>query len=124
MYVNRLRHRSTPMTHPTKLTLRLDQGLIESAKAFAHEHQRSVSQLVADYFARLADQPVPAASKPGKESKPRTSKQPGKLSTVTASLRGALKTKSAPAPKANPKRQASADPDKLAYRSHLEAKHL
>ena len=45
------------MSHPTKLTLRLDSGLIESDKAFAHEHQQSLSQLVAiitrnlNYFA-------------------------------------------------------------------------
>jgi hypothetical protein len=32
------------MTHPSKLTLRLDSGLIEGAKAFAQEHERLVSQ--------------------------------------------------------------------------------
>ena len=38
----------------TKLTLRLDEDLIEDAKAYAAEHGRSVSQLVADYFQALS----------------------------------------------------------------------
>ena len=37
----------------TKLTLRLDERLIESAKRYAREHEKSVSQVVADYFAAL-----------------------------------------------------------------------
>ncbi len=74
------------MTHPTKLTLRLDSGLIESAKAFAHEHQRSLSQLVADYFARLGAQSVVVAPKQGKQ--PGTENSP--LGPVTTSLRGVL----------------------------------
>jgi hypothetical protein len=37
----------------TKLTLRLDDGLIRSAKRYSHESGRSVSQLVADYFALI-----------------------------------------------------------------------
>lgn len=37
----------------TKLTLRLDERLIESAKRYAREHDKSVSQIVADYFAAL-----------------------------------------------------------------------
>jgi hypothetical protein len=118
------------MNQPTKLTLRLDQGLIASAKLFAHAHERSLSQLVADYFARLSDQTVSVASKPGELSSPQatipggaaTIKQPSDLSPVTASLRGALKSK--PAPKPKPKPQKTADPDKAAYRRHLEERHL
>jgi predicted HicB family RNase H-like nuclease len=34
----------------TKLTLRLDDRLIEQAKAYAQEKGRSLSQVVADYF--------------------------------------------------------------------------
>jgi len=37
----------------TKLTLRLDEDLIAGAKAFAQRSGRSVSQIVADYFALL-----------------------------------------------------------------------
>jgi hypothetical protein len=32
------------MAHPNRLTLRFDFALIEGAKAFAQEHERSVSQ--------------------------------------------------------------------------------
>ena len=118
------------MTHPTKLTLRLDSGLIESAKAFAHEHQRSLSQLVADYFARLAAEPVSAVLKTEKALSPITAslggswvvKKPAELSPVTNSLRGVLKAK--PAPKTKTKHQPSADPDKAAYHKYLEEKYL
>lgn len=37
----------------TKLTLRLDDRLIEQAKAHARRTGKSVSQLVADYFALI-----------------------------------------------------------------------
>ena len=37
----------------TKLTLRLEENLIEGAKAYAKSSGRSVSQIVADYFALL-----------------------------------------------------------------------
>ena len=118
------------MTHPTKLTLRLDSGLIESAKAFAQEHQRSLSQLVADYFARLAVQPTSSASTKVKALSPITAslagswavKKPAELSPVTNSLRGVLKVKSAL--KLNAKHQPSADPDKAAYHKYLEEKYL
>ena len=118
------------MTHPTKLTLRLDSGLIESAKAFAQEHQRSLSQLVADYFARLGAQSVSTASTKAKALSPITAslagswavKKPAELSPVTNSLRGVLKAKSAS--KINAKHQRSADPDKAAYQKHLEEKYL
>lgn len=34
----------------TKLTLRLDDSLIEQAKRYAKQHNLSLSQMVADYF--------------------------------------------------------------------------
>lgn len=37
----------------TKLTLRLDEDLIQTAKAFARSSGKSVSRIVADYFALL-----------------------------------------------------------------------
>jgi hypothetical protein len=37
----------------TKLTLRLDDELIDRAKSYAQQRGRSVSQLVADYFELL-----------------------------------------------------------------------
>ena len=33
-----------------KLTLRMDQEQVERAKAYAAQHGKSLSQLVADYF--------------------------------------------------------------------------
>jgi hypothetical protein len=59
----------------TKLTLRLDQTLIEQAKAHAKQSGKSLSQMVADYFAQL-DQPGGSQELP----------------PVTRSLRGALKS--------------------------------
>ena len=40
----------------TKLTLRLEESLIRQAKHYAHEHGRSLSQVVADYFQMLTRQ--------------------------------------------------------------------
>jgi Family of unknown function (DUF6364) len=85
---------------PTKLTLRLDEGLIHRAKRYASEQDRSLSQLVADYFARLA-------------APPRVEGKAGAKSPITARLRGALRhgagTKSL---------LSRAD-----HRAHLEDKH-
>ncbi len=61
----------------TKLTLRLEDTLIEQAKAHARLAGKSVSQMVADYFSQL--------------DKPAT---PAPLPPVTAALRGALATAS------------------------------
>lgn len=57
----------------TKLTLRLDDSLIAAAKNHAHSSGKSLSQIVADYFARLSQHPI-------------TGKQP----PITTSLRGIL----------------------------------
>jgi hypothetical protein len=44
----------------TKLTLRLDDRLIDRAKRYSDRSGKSVSQLVADYFALIeADEPIP-----------------------------------------------------------------
>ena len=37
----------------SKLTLRLDDSLIRQAKAYAKQHDKSLSQVVADYFKLL-----------------------------------------------------------------------
>lgn len=64
----------------TKLTLRLDDRLIEGAKAYAAARGRSVSQLVADYFAALsARQQAPGAA------------AERAYAPITASLMGALR---------------------------------
>jgi hypothetical protein len=47
----------------TKLTLRLEEKLIRRAKRYARRSGRSVSQLVADYFA-LLEQDDPARQEP------------------------------------------------------------
>ncbi len=41
----------------TKLTLRMDEGLIKQAKAYAKHSGKSVSKLVADFFALLNPEP-------------------------------------------------------------------
>ena len=44
----------------TKLTLRLDDRLIDRAKRYSDRSGKSVSQLVSDYFALIeADEPIP-----------------------------------------------------------------
>ena len=40
----------------TKLTLRLEDTLIEQAKSFAKQHDKSLSQVVSDYFKILTQQ--------------------------------------------------------------------
>ena len=37
----------------SRLTLKLDEGVIQRAKHYAQEHNRSVSKLVEDYFRNL-----------------------------------------------------------------------
>ncbi len=80
----------------SKLTLRMDADLIESAKRFAHGSGKSVSQLVADYFLLLEMDRTAAREPP----------QPG---PIVASLRGSL---------------GGADVDETDYRRYLEEKHL
>ena len=77
----------------TKLTLRLEEQLITQAKSYAARAGKSVSQLVADYFALL--------SSGGKPSRP-------PAPPLTRSLRGLLR---------------GARLDEPDYRKYLEEKH-
>ena len=78
----------------TKLTLRLDEDLIQRAKSFAKTRGKSVSQIVAYYFASLGKKP-----KLGTKD----------LTPMVRSLKGALR---------------GTDVDLEDYRRHLEEKHL
>jgi hypothetical protein len=60
----------------TKITLRLEKELIQRAKSFAERTGKSVSQIVADYFASLGTTP------PEKDIE---------LTPVVRSLKGALR---------------------------------
>lgn len=75
------------MSHPAKLTLRLDSGLIEHAKDFAQRQDRSLSQLVADYFARLTAQEAAHVKTKPDAPEPGTS---ASLGPITSALRGGL----------------------------------
>ena len=86
-----------------KLTLRLDERLIAQAKARARRQGKSLSQLVADYFAQLDA---------GGE-RPAVSRHEPPLSPVVASLLGSLKGTGVPLE----------EDGRRAYRDHLEAKH-
>ena len=78
----------------TKLTLRIDEELIERAKSHARQSGKSVSHLVSDYLELL---PAPG------ETRPRP------LTPVVESLRGVL---------------AGSGLDEEDYRRHLEEKYL
>ena len=78
----------------TKLTLRLEDQLIEQAKSFAAHEGKSVSQIVADYFKLLTSEKIKSVS-------PST--------PVTQSLRGLL-------------RESKLDEND--YKKYLENKHL
>lgn len=80
----------------TKLTLRLDEQLIENAKVFAQQSGKSLSQIVADYFVQLG--------------KSESNTQP--LPPITASLKGSLHTIN------------HQDNDKHDYHRYLEDKYL
>ena len=78
----------------TKLTLRLEDRLIEQAKTYAARAGKSVSQIVADYFKLLTAEKI-------KSDSPST--------PVTQSLRGLLR---------------DAKLDEKDYKKYLEEKHL
>jgi Family of unknown function (DUF6364) len=78
----------------TKLTLRIDEELIERAKSHARQSGKSVSQLVSDYLQML---PQP------RQTRPRP------LTPLVGSLRGVL---------------AGSGLDEEDYRRHLEEKYL
>lgn len=77
----------------TKLTLRLDEDLIRRAKRHSARSGKSVSRLVADYFALIDAKDEPAATE---------------LTPRVRSLVGAL---------------SGAKVDERDYRRHLEQKH-
>jgi hypothetical protein len=65
----------------TKLTLRLDDRLIDKAKRYSHRSGKSVSQLVAEYFALIeAEEPTP-----GTEITPRVRAMIGALKGASVS---------------------------------------
>ncbi len=78
----------------TKLTLRLDEDLIDRAKSFAKKRSKSVSQIVADYFASLDKEPEKGSMD---------------LTPTVRSLKGALR---------------GTDVDVEDYRRYLEERHL
>ncbi|MDA8430242.1 MAG: DUF6364 family protein [Geobacteraceae bacterium] len=78
----------------TKLTLRLEDQLIEQAKAYAAQAGKSVSQIVADYFKMLTSE----------RAKTISSSTP-----ITQSLRGLLR---------------GSKLDEQDYKGYLEEKHL
>ena len=77
----------------TKLTLRLEERLIEQAKSYAAQAGKSVSQIVAEYFKLLTSQKV-------KANPPST--------PITQSLRGLLRESKL---------------DEKDYKKYLEEKH-
>lgn len=77
-----------------KLTLRLDESLINLAKKHAREKGTSVSQMVADYFSLLESNQT---------------REIQQLPPITSSLTGILRTK---------------DVEEEEYRRYLEEKHL
>ena len=78
----------------TKLTLRLEDQLIEQAKTYAAQAGKSVSQIVADYFKLLTSE----KAMPTSPSTP-----------ITQSLRGLLRESKL---------------DEKDYKKYLEEKHL
>ena len=98
-----------------KLTLRLDEDLIHRAKHYAAGQDRSLSQLVADYFTHLAVEPAAAdkAKLRGLITRPA-------LGPITAALHGALGAASA---KASAKTITKTPKNRSDYRAYLEEKH-
>jgi len=78
----------------TKLTLRLEEQLIQQAKVYAKKQGKSLSKMVADYFSLLEQTPD------NKDSM---------LAPITQSLRGILK---------------GSELREEDYKKHLEEKHL
>ena len=78
----------------TKLTLRLEDHLIEQAKSYAAHAGKSVSQIVSDYFKLLTSEKI---------------KQVPPSTPITQSLRGLLRESKL---------------DEKDYKKYLEGKHL
>lgn len=83
-----------------KLTLRLDADLIRDAKTYSVESGKSLSQIVADYFALLT----------GRTRADEGSQPKRKTTPIVASLRGAWRQ--------------GGEVDEADYRRHLEEKYL
>ena len=81
-----------------KLTLRMDANLVDSAKKYAALHGKSLSQLVADYFDELTQEPANST----------------RLPPLTQSLKGILNDKD---------KNKENNPDE-SYKKHLEDKYL
>lgn len=101
------------MPNPTKLTLRLDEGLIDRAKSYALAQDRSLSQLVADYFAHLT-----VKSNAAGKTRLARNRAVQAAGPITAGLRGALLRPAGKTPSAKTLR------DRGDYRAHLEEKYL
>jgi len=78
----------------TKLTLRLDDSLIESAKRYSARHGKSLSQVVADYFSVIKNEKM---------------NEGDNLTPAVRSLKGLLENKGV---------------DEADYHRHIEEKHL
>lgn len=86
----------------TKLTLRLDESLINAAKKYAAQEGRSVSELVAAYFKRLDTPDADATAKTDRVSN-------GRKSSFYGLLKGGERTPQ--------------DCDKKSYLKHLSRRH-
>jgi hypothetical protein len=80
----------------TKLTLRLDENLIQSAKLYSAKTGQSISRIVSNYFS-LIDVML--------------SEKPQTVSKITSSLKGCLKNESGVA-------------EEIDYKKYLESKYL
>jgi hypothetical protein len=67
----------------TKLTLNIDQNVIENAKKYAKHQKRSVSKLVEEYLSLISSSSSPANEKTGYNS----------LGPITKELAGIIKIK-------------------------------
>jgi hypothetical protein len=92
------------VTMNTKLTLRMDENLIAQAKAYAAMEGRSLSDLVGNYFARLAE----AKNSSDAKAYLLTTELPGALLPRRSSFYGLM---------------ADSKLDESDYYAHLEQKH-
>jgi len=95
-----------------KLTLRLDETLIQRAKFYSKRTGKSVSQIVADYFALIDEW---AGKEPGEESESVAGNplvQVPELAPIVRSLKGSLKSS-----------LKGTQIDESDYRRHIEDKY-
>ena len=96
-----------------KLTLRMDESLIASAKNYAAAHGSSVSQMVANYFAALVHIPPVSLDNSPTPTHADSTKSAKVSGPVTRRLTGLLKPQAGHSP--------VAEED---YHAYLERKHL